>query len=113
VKVAGKSLLIDRNKLNSEGFGDFFTFTIDGERVSGKAAPNRYTGGYSAGPNNTLTVLPLITTLMATIYNPERIREEEYLKYLAKVKRWSQIQGRLQLYTVDEKGKEVILIYVN
>ncbi|MDR2768423.1 MAG: hypothetical protein LBB82_08885, partial [Treponema sp.] len=31
-------ITIDRNKLRSEGFGDFFTFNIDGRRISGKAA---------------------------------------------------------------------------
>lgn len=113
LRTSTKSLQVDRKKLESENMGDFFTFNIGGDRVSGKGAPNRYTAGYQTGDNNALTIQSPASTLMAAIYDPEKIREREYFDYLVRVTRWKLNQGRLELYTVDETGKEAVLIYVN
>jgi hypothetical protein len=113
VRLPGKTMLIDRNKLNADKMGDLFTFTVDNSRISGKAAPNRYTSMYQAGANNTLTIQPPISTLMASIYDPERIREREYFQYISRVKSWKLNQGKLELYTTDASNKEVVLVYVN
>ncbi|MDR2767270.1 MAG: META domain-containing protein, partial [Treponema sp.] len=107
-------ITIDRNKLRSEGFGDFFTFNIDGRRISGKAAPNRYTTVYQAGAGNALSLAPPVSTLMAPVYDPgQLLREEEYFQYLINVTAWKLNQGKLELYTTDQTGKETVLIYGN
>jgi hypothetical protein len=113
VRLPGKTMLVDRNKLTAEKMGDLFTFTIDNSRISGKAAPNRYTSMYQAGPNNALTIQAPISTLMASIYDPERIREREYFLYISRVKSWKLNQGKLELYTTDASNKEVVLVYGN
>jgi hypothetical protein len=113
VRFPDKTTLIDRNKLSADGMGDNFTFTVDSSRVSGKAAPNRYTSVYQAGANNALTIQAPISTLMASIYDPERIREQEYFQYLSRVKSWKLNQGKLELYTTDASNKEVVLVYGN
>jgi heat shock protein HslJ len=111
LKTNGKSYQINRKKLDAEGLGDLFTFNISNDRISGRAAPNRYTAGYKTGDNNALTILAPASTLMAAIYDPERIKEREYFDYLVKVSRWKLNQGRLELYTTDKAGKEAVLIY--
>jgi hypothetical protein len=111
LKANGKSYQIDRKKLDAEGLGDLFTFNISNDRISGRAAPNRYTAGYKTGDNNALTIQAPASTLMAAIYDPERIKEKEYFDYLIKVSRWKLNQGRLELYTTDKTGKEAVLIY--
>jgi heat shock protein HslJ len=113
LKTSTKSFKIDRKKLEADGYGDLFTFSINGERVSGRAAPNRYTAGFKTGDNNALTILAPASTLMASIYDPQGIREREYFDYLIRVKRWSLNQGKLELHTADGEGKEAVLIYVN
>ena len=93
--------------------GDLFTLTIDNERISGKAAPNRHTSAYQPGANNALTIQPPVSTAMIMIYDPERIREKEYFRCLTAVKRWKLNQNKLELYTVDANNKEAVLVYVN
>jgi heat shock protein HslJ len=104
--------VLDRRKLESDGFGDLFTINF-GERVTGKAAPNRFVAPYQAGANNALTIQPPAGTLMASIYDPERIREKDYFQYLINVKSWKLAQGRLELYSSDSGGREAVLVYGN
>jgi len=111
LRLSGKSVVLDRNKLSAEGAGDFFTLTIDKSRLSGKAAPNRYTTAYQAGANNSLTLLPVISTLMATGNDPERLHEKEYYQYLGRVKSWKLNQKSLELNTTDANNKDAVLVY--
>ncbi|MDR0584778.1 MAG: META domain-containing protein [Treponema sp.] len=104
--------VIDREKLESEGFGDIFTISF-GEQVTGKAAPNRFTAPYQAGANNALTIQPPAATLMASVYDPERIHEKDYFEYLINIKSWKLAQDMLELYSSDSDGKETVLVYGN
>ncbi|MDR1143658.1 MAG: META domain-containing protein [Spirochaetaceae bacterium] len=113
VRRSDKTVTLDRNKLTADGMGDLFTLKVDADRLSGKAAPNRYISTYQAGENNALTIAPSIATLMASIYDPERLREQEYFQYLGKVKSWKLNQGKLELYTTDASNKEAVLVYGN
>ncbi|MDR2142751.1 MAG: META domain-containing protein [Treponema sp.] len=104
--------VIDREKLESDGFGDIFTISF-GEQVTGKAAPNRFTAPYQIGANNALTIQPPAATLMASTYDPERIQEKDYFDYLINIKSWKFTQGMLELYSSDSDGKETVLVYGN
>jgi heat shock protein HslJ len=104
--------VIDRGKLESDGFGDFFTINF-GERVTGKAAPNQFMAPYQTGADNAVTIQPLAGTLMASIYDPERIREKDYFQYLINVKSWRLVRSRLELYSSDSNGTETVLVYGN
>ncbi|GHV84824.1 hypothetical protein AGMMS50230_04320 [Spirochaetia bacterium] len=112
VRFSEKILVMDRNKLAADGMGDLFTMTVDTARISGRAAPNRYTAVYQAGANNSLTIQPPTGTRIA-VYDPERLREQEYFRYLTAVKSWKLNQNKLELSTVDGNNKEVILVFVN
>jgi heat shock protein HslJ len=112
LRKGNEVIVIDRGKLESDGFGDLFTINF-GERVTGKAAPNQFMASYQAGDNNTLTLQAPAATLMASIYDPERIRERDYFQYLINVKSWGLVQGRLELYSSDSNGIETVLVYGN
>jgi heat shock protein HslJ len=110
LRKGDKVTVIDRGKLESDGFGDFFTINF-GERVTGKAAPNQFMAPYQTGADNAVTIQPPAGTLMASIYDPERIREKDYFQYLINVKSWKLVQGRLELYSSDPNGQETVLVY--
>jgi len=113
LRISGKTTVIDRAKLNSHGAGELFTLTVEGDKISGRAAPNRYSTVYQAGENNALTLLPMISTQMAALFEPEGIKEHEYYQYLSRVKSWKLNQNKLELYTTDDNNKEAVLVYVN
>jgi len=113
LRLTDRTIALDRAKLNADGAGDIFTLAVEGNRISGKAAPNRYNTVYQAGENNTLTLSPVVSTLMAASFDPERIQEHEYYQYLSKVKSWRLNQNRLELNTTDASNKEAVLVYVN
>ncbi len=51
-------------KTRTNGVKQTITFTKDGE-VFGDAGCNRFTGGYTTGPDGAISIGPLATTLMA------------------------------------------------
>ena len=108
-----RTVTLNRNELTGDQ-ADFFTLAIDNERISGRAAPNRYMTSYQAGANNALTIQPIASTMMALIYtDPQRIQEPEYLQYLGKVKSWRVNQNKLELTTTDAANKELIMVFSN
>ena len=111
VRKDSRVIEINRQKLETDGFGDLFTIVF-GDRISGRAAPNRFTAPYQAGANNALTIQQPASTMMAAIYDPERIHEKDYFQYLTGVKSWKLNQNRLELYSSDA-GKETVLVYGN
>jgi heat shock protein HslJ len=101
VRTAEALIDLERSRLEAEGMGDVFSLRFDGEdRVSGKAAPNRYTAPCSWGDDNTLGIGPAAATMMMAIKEPEALKEREFFDYLTKVNRWSiNTKGQLELYT--------------
>jgi heat shock protein HslJ len=112
VKKDSSVIAINRQKLEADGFGDLFTIAF-GDRISGRGAPNRFTAPYQTGANNALTIQQPASTMMAAIYDPERIHEKDYFQYLTGVKSWKVNQNRLELYSSDSAGKETVLVYDN
>ena len=99
-----------REKLEAASMGDFFTLRFDAERVSGKAAPNRYSGPYKA-EGDALSFGLLAGTRMAALIEPEDLTEQAYYNYLAQTSRWALAGERLELYTKDPDGAETTLIF--
>jgi heat shock protein HslJ len=112
IRKSGAVTAINRQKFAADGFGDFFSVTF-GEQVSGQAAPNRYSGPYQVGSNNALTIGLLVSTRMASFYDPGPLQEHDYFGYLSNVKSWKLNQGKLELYSSGSDGKETVLVYAN
>jgi heat shock protein HslJ len=117
VKSQGKTVSIDRKKLEASFPGGIFTINFEESgsgsegRVSGVGAPNRYFGPYTVNNNKTLSIGNLASTMMAALFEPEELKENEFLTYLSKAKRWDLRSGKLELYSVNSAEAEVVLIF--
>ena len=113
LRFVDRTVTLNRGELPADQ-ADIFTLNIDNEKVSGKALPNRYMTSYQAGANNTLTIRPIASTMMALIAtDPQKITEPQYLQYLSKVKSWNINQNRLELTSTDAANQTVIMVFSN
>jgi len=118
VKSAGKTVHMDRKKLEAENMGGVYTINFKKEeasnegRVSGMGAPNRYFGPYTSGSNRSLSLGNMASTMMMAFREPDGLRENEYFACLSRVTRWDLREGRLELYSSDNNRSEVILVFV-
>jgi heat shock protein HslJ len=105
------SIDLSRQKLETDGMGDFYTLRFDGDRLGGKGAPNRYSAPYTLGNGQTLSIGPAAATLMAAFREPE-LKEHDYFAYLGKVSRWNYEEGKLELYiSLGESGEGVLVFH--
>ncbi|MDR2536173.1 MAG: META domain-containing protein [Treponema sp.] len=100
-----------RKKLDAADMGDFYTLQFDDQRISGKAAPNQYSAAYHQDGKQGIGFSAMVSTRMMSFKEPEDLKEHEYYLYLSRVRRWDLVQDKLELYTADEEGLEVILIF--
>jgi hypothetical protein len=116
IVTGGETVVIDRTRLDV--FSDAFTLKIfkmgdAGQyRFSGKAAPNRFNMPVTVEKDGTLTISPPAATLMAALFEPDVLKEKEYLQYLANTKSVTSSGGRLVLETADAAGQSVTLTFV-
>jgi heat shock protein HslJ len=116
IKSRGNTVSIDRKKLEAVNLGGVFTVNFEGSsesegRLRGVGAPNRYFGPYTLGGNKTISVGLLAGTMMAAIFEPEELKENEFLDYLSKTSRWDLKSGKLELYSANSSGAETVLIF--
>ncbi|GAB6391704.1 MAG: META domain protein [Treponematales bacterium] len=97
----------------SQAGGAVYSLRFDGDRFSGKGAPNRYFGPYSAGPEQSLSPGAAAHTQMMSLAAPEGLREEEYFALLSRARRWNLRSGRLELETADEAGAKAVLVFTD
>ncbi|MDR2807997.1 MAG: META domain-containing protein [Spirochaetaceae bacterium] len=91
---------------------DLFTLEFKEGHIYGKAAPNRYNGPYTNGEDESLTIGNAASTLMMGVNMPARPTEAEYFAYLSKVSHYKIDEQTFALYSKDEAGKEVILLFL-
>ena len=117
VRSAGNTVVMDRQKLEADSMGGFFTISFQGgnaaneRQVNGVAAPNRYGGPYTLGSDKTLGIGLLRSTMMAAFKEPDGLNENGYFAYLSKVTRWDLREGKLEIYSSDSNGAEAILVF--
>ena len=109
VRIGTATVKIDRTGTANEN--SIYTIRFDADRISGTGAPNRFFAPYTATGNSALSIGMIAGTLMAPLFERSDLRERDYFNYLQKIYRWSLINGKLELYTLDDKNLEVILIY--
>jgi heat shock protein HslJ len=107
--AAGESAF-SREALEAAGFGNAYLLRFDEERVSGVAAPNRYTAPYALGEGQALDIQFIASTLMAGS-EPPGLKEAEYFAYLDKVRRWDLADGRLELHTETPGGQGAVMVF--
>jgi heat shock protein HslJ len=111
IKSQGKTVTIDRKKLEANNMSGAFTISFEEDRVSGVGAPNRYFGPYTVSSNNTVNIGLLANTMMAAFYEPEELKENEFLGYLSRAKHWDIRSKKLQLYSANNEGADTVLVF--
>ncbi|MDR1249349.1 MAG: META domain-containing protein [Treponema sp.] len=103
----------DRSKLKTEGMDDIFVLTFGpSAQASGRAAPETYTASYEQGAGQALFFRQIQSSHSERDLVPERLREADYFALLEKVSRWDYRGGKLELYSADPGGREVVLLFV-
>jgi heat shock protein HslJ len=95
-----------------DGQSDFYTITFDGGNISGKAAPNTFTGTYGSpkGGNSIVIKLGPATAMAALGQVP--LSEADYFTYLGKVERWETVgSDSMILYgSTEEKAPDLVFV---
>jgi heat shock protein HslJ len=102
---------MDRRKLESVNLGAAYTLRFGPERLTGTGAPNRFTGPYTSGEGQSLSIGPAAATRMMSLVQPEGLSEHEFFAYLARVTSWNLREGRLELNSSTENGGPAVLVF--
>jgi len=111
VRSQGKTVSIDRSKLDAGFPGGAFTINFEEDRVNGVGAPNRYFGPYTTDSNKSLNIGNLASTMMLALFEPEELKEHEFFDYLSNAKRWDLKSGKLEIYSANSSGAETVLVF--
>jgi hypothetical protein len=111
IKDGSNTVVLDRAQLQADNMGDVYQLKFDGKQASGKAAPNTYRGPYTLGEADKISIGNAASTLMAAVKEPDALKEHEYFAYLAKVSKWSMVNGLLSLWTANDAGSEIVLVF--
>lgn len=119
LRTGGKTVKIDRKKLEADSMGGFFTLNFKGDasvydgQASGVAAPNRYFGPYTAADDGALKFGNMASTMMMAFKEPEDLNERGYFDYLSKVTRWELRDGKLELQSSSGTTTTVLVFVTN
>ena len=88
-----------------------YTIMFNSERFTGIGAYSRYFGPYSVKKDHSLFLRKVTSTRLGPKYEMDAFNELEYFKYMENVTRWEIRAGNLELYSSDDDGTQVILMY--
>ena len=110
VYIDGVNTGFNRNTLPEE-IKNFFTVNFDAQIVSGVGAPNRYSAPYTLGDNQTITIMLMRSTLMATFLAPENLSEHDFFTYMQNSYSWKLVNNNMELLSKTRDGGEVRLVF--
>jgi len=110
-KPFSRTILFDRDELTRETVGDIFTLNFTHEMIGGRGSPNGYSAPYNLGENQTISIMPIRSTLMASLHQPEKIQEHVFFIYMQNVYEWKLVKGSLELLSKAEDGSAVRLVF--
>jgi heat shock protein HslJ len=94
-----------------EMFSDIFTLNFDEQNVSGTGAPNLYSAPYTLNENQGISIKPMRSTLMASIFEPENLSEHNFFLYLQSASMWSLVNDNLEILSTSQDGNQVRLVF--
>jgi len=101
----------NRDALIREEFAPFFTVHFDTDNVSGIGAPNRYSAPYTLGDNQSINIMIMRSTMMASFFQPENLTEHDFFTYMQNAYEWNLVNNNLELRTKTADGGAVSLIF--
>ena len=113
VHIDGVDTQFSRDNQPQQVSRDIYTLKFEDGIIGGIGAPNRYSGRYTQGDNQSLSVTPLVSTMMASLFEPENLREHNFLSYMQNIKTWklTNNSSNLELTSVTNDGKPVKMIF--
>jgi len=106
-----REVLFNRAMLSKENAGSAFLLKIEASSLSGTASPNSYSAPYTLGERQAITISPMRSTKMATLLQPEKLREERYYEYMQNAYEWEISNGRLLIHSKTEDGRDIRLMF--
>jgi len=91
---------------------DLFILTFDGKNVSGTGAPNRFSAPYTMGEDQSLSILPVRSTRMAAIFEPENLSEHDFFTYVQNTSKWRMVNGNLELLSITSYDLPVRMVFM-
>jgi heat shock protein HslJ len=117
-EIQGKDWILEEIRINSATVRidrpnnvECFALRFDAERISGIGFPNRYFAPYTAGEGNSLSIGTMGSTKMASFFEIDGLKEDDYFAYLANVKSRNIRNGKLELTGTGKNGEAIVLIY--
>jgi len=107
VKHNSVTISIDRDKAPI----DMYTIKFEPTHLVGAGALNFYSAAYVARSNHTLAIIRFARICGDAPFEMENFTEHEYFRQLQSANRWDIHDGKLELYTYDEYGAAVVLIF--
>jgi len=111
VKVNGADTGFNREELTIFNNEEIFSIKFEAGLLSGVAAPNRYSGPYTVGENQAIKIPPMRSTLMASIFEPKNLKENDYYVFLQSAYKWNRKDQSLEIYS-KTGSDEVIMTFV-
>ena len=111
VRINNRDTGFNRNILIREGFDQFFSLNFDTNNVSGVGAPNRYSAPYTLGNNQSINIMLMRSTMMASFFQPENLTEHEFFTYMQNTYEWRLDSNNLELRSKTDGGDEVSLVF--
>ena len=114
IRSAGKTVTINRTppvSFATIDLSEWFSIRFQDGQAGGMAAPNRYGAPYTQADNQAITIGLPRSTMMASFYEPEELKEREYYSHLQNVYRWNLASGNLELYSREADGTETVLVF--
>jgi len=110
VHIGGQDTQFTRSSLPNE-LRDCFTIKFDGQMVSGTGAPNIYSAPYSTGDNQSIGIMMMRSTLMASIFESENLKEHDFFTYVKNSHTWRTIGEQMELLSKTTDNREVRLVF--
>ena len=111
VYVGGRNTQFSRDSLRNDFAREMFTLKFDGQTLSGTGAPNLFSAPYTLGEKQTISIMPMRSTLMASFFEPENITEHDFFAYMQSAQKWDLVDGNLELYSKTENNREIRLVF--
>ncbi|MDR2941980.1 MAG: META domain-containing protein [Treponema sp.] len=111
VLIDSRNINFNRKDLINEKAGDIFTLKLDGQNISGTGAPNRYSAPYTLSGKQNIKVKPLKATQMASIWQPEKLKEYEFFIYMQNISTWAIVNNQLEFTSKTDDGRSVKLVF--
>jgi len=110
VYIGGLNTQFTRSSLPNE-LRDCFTLKFDGQMASGTGAPNLYSAPYTVGDDQTIRIMMMRSTLMASLFEPENLKEHDFFTYVQNSTSWRIAGGQMELYSKTADDREVRMVF--